>query len=122
MDPVSANEDMRADYSFLGPIKVPPQVDTPLKVGIAATPDFTLMSLSCFVEFLRLASDESDFSRQIYCAWDLLSHDEMPIRSSGGFEMLPTKLYGDPTDYSYIVVHGGILHSHTKVPDELYAF
>lgn len=92
------------------------------KVGIVPTPDFTLFSLSCFVEFLRLSSDESDFSRQIYCAWDLLSHDRQPVRSSCGFPLLPTKTYGDPAEYDYIVVHGGVLHGNTPVPEELYRF
>lgn len=77
------------------------------------------MSLSCFVEYLRLSADERDYSRQIYCAWDLLSHDEQPIPASCGFEMLPTRRFGDPRDYDYIVVHGGILHGTTPVPQAL---
>ncbi|WP_223540863.1 GlxA family transcriptional regulator [Pseudomonas sp. BF-RE-26] len=113
---------MRTDYSSLGPSKVPPQIEPSLKVGIVPTPDFTLFSLSCFVEFLRLSSDESDFSRQIYCSWELLSHDDKPIRSSCGFPLVPTKSYGDPTAYDYIVVHGGVLHGNTPIPVELYRF
>lgn len=113
---------MRADYSSLRPTKVAPKVDTPLRVGIAPTPDFTLMSLSCFTEFLRLSADESDFSRPIYCSWDLISHTEAPLVSSCGFPMLPTRLYGDPRAYDYVVIHGGILHGETPIPDELYRF
>lgn len=113
---------MRADYSFLEPLRPPPDVVMPLKVGIVATPDFTLMSLGCFVDCLRLSADERDFSRQIYCAWDLLSHDDQPIVSSCGFALAPTKRFGDPTDYDYIVVHGGILQSRLPFPDELYQF
>jgi transcriptional regulator GlxA family with amidase domain len=113
---------MRRDYSFLRPSKSAPEVEAPLRIGIVPTPDFTLMSLSCFVEFLRLSADEADFSRQIYCSWDLLSHAIAPIRASCGFTMLPTKIFGDPTDYDYVVVHGGQLHSSSPVPDELYRF
>ena len=113
---------MRADYSFLGPFKAPPEISAPLKVGIAPTPSFTLMSLAGFTEFLRLSADESDFSRQIYCQWDLLSHNHNPIKASCGFPLLPTKRFGDPSDYDYIVVHGGTLHSHDDVPEELYDF
>lgn len=113
---------MRRDYSSLAPSKIPLHIDAPLKVGIVPTPDFTLMSLACFVEFLRLSSDESDFSRQIYCAWDLLSHDDQPIAASCGFQMLPTKRFGDPCEYDFIIVHGGILRGKTPVPDALYRF
>ncbi|MFJ4027209.1 GlxA family transcriptional regulator [Paenarthrobacter sp. NPDC089989] len=98
------------------------QVDTPLRIGIAPTPDFTLLSLSCFVEFLRLSADERDYSRQLYCAWDLLSHDEQPILSSCGFPVTPTRLFGDPRDYDYVVVHGGIQHGTTPVPQALLDF
>jgi transcriptional regulator GlxA family with amidase domain len=112
----------RADYSFLKPEKTPPDIDVPMKVGIAPTPEFTLMSLASFVEFLRLSSDESDFSRPIYCSWELLSYDHSPIESSCGFPMVPTKIFGDPRDYDYIVVHGGILHGKKPYPDALYQF
>jgi len=112
----------RGDYSFLRPEKPAPKGVLPLRVGIAPTPDFTLMSLSCFVEFLRLAADESDFSRKVYCSWGLLSHDTAPIRSSCGFPMVPTQLFGKPGDYDFVVVHGGLLHSTETVPDALYGF
>ena len=113
---------MQADYSFLKPGKPPPDIDVPLKVGIVLTPEFTLMSLAGFVEFLRLSSDESDFSRQIYCSWELLSHNMNPIVASCGFPITPSKCFGDPADYDYIIVHGGILHGKVPYPDELYRF
>lgn len=113
---------MRQDYSFLRPSKLPPDVVAPLRVGIAPTPDFTLLSLACFVEFLRLSADESDFSRKVYCAWELLSYDDNLIYSSCGFGLAPTKLFGDPTDYDFIVVHGGLLHSGKVVDERLYQF
>lgn len=113
---------MHEDLPYAGPLRPAPQVDNPLRVGIVPTPDFTLMSLSCFIEFLRLSADERDYSRQVYCAWDLLSHDDQPISASCGFSMIPTRRFGDPLDYDYIVLNGGILHSRTPVPDELIAF
>lgn len=115
---------MRADYSFLAPLHPPPDAVTPLRVGIVATPDFTLMSLSCFVDCLRLAADERDFSRPIYCAWELLSHDDAPIIASCGFPVLPSARYADidPSAYDYIVVHGGLLQGERPFPPELHAF
>lgn len=113
---------MHRDYSFLKPSKIPPNIAVPLKVGILLTPEFSLMSLAGFVEFLRLSSDESDFSRQIYCSWDLLSHNMNPILASCGFPVTPSKCFDDPADYDYIVVNGGILHGTTPYPDRLYRY
>ena len=110
------------DYSFLGPRRSAPDVEPSLKVGIAPTPDFTLMSLSCFVEFLRHAADESDHSRRVYCDWTLLSHSLEKIRASCGFAIEPTGLFGDPRDFDYVVVHGGILHSREPIPQAFYDF
>ena len=112
-----------ADYSTLLPKKQPPEITPSLKVGIVLPPNFTLMSLACFVEFLRLASDEQDFSRQIYCSWSLLSHDWSPIVASCGFAIQPTALYDDQnSDYDYLIVHGGPLHSERDIPQQLYDF
>lgn len=113
---------MQPDYSQLGPSKPPPEITSPLRVGIVATPNFTLMPLACFTDFLRLAGDEGDFSRRIYCDWDLLSHSLDPIRSSCGLELTPGRTYGNPSDYDFIVVHGGILHADHRIPPELYDF
>ncbi|RFB81745.1 AraC family transcriptional regulator [Rhizobium leguminosarum bv. trifolii] len=113
---------MQRDYSQLGPSKPAPDITSPLRVGIVATPNFTLMPLACFTDFLRLAGDEGDFSRRIYCDWELLSHTLDPILSSCGLELTPGRTYGDPRDYDFIVVHGGILHADHRIPPELYDF
>lgn len=113
---------LQRDYAPLGPSKPPPDIISPLRVGIVVTPNFTLMPLGCFTDFLRLAGDESDYSRRIYCDWDLLSHTLDPVRASCGLELTPGRIYGDPRDYDVIVVHGGILHGDHKVPTELYDF
>ncbi len=112
----------RRDYSLLAPQKPAPESLPSLRVGIAPTPDFTLMSLACFVEFLRLAGDESDFSRPIYCDWRILSHSRAALTSSCGFKLAPQELFGDPARFDFVVVHGGILHSTMRPPDQLYDF
>ncbi len=114
----------KGNYQNLLPQKAPPKnTSVALKVGIVLPPNFTLMSLSCFVEFLRLASDEQDFSRQIYCSWSLLSHDYQAISASCGFSVEPTALFDDKdAEYDYIIVHGGTLHSNRDIPLALYQF
>lgn len=112
---------MRGDYQHLGPQKAPPEGVRPLRVAVAVTPEFTLMALACFTDFLRLAGDESDFSRRVHCDWQLVSHDLAPVRSSCGFALTPTRIYGDPRDYDVVVVHGGLLHRDPP-PAALYDF
>lgn len=108
------------NFPMLAPRMDPPVMDTPLKVGILLLPDFTLVSFSCLVEFLRLAADESDFSRKIYCRWSLLSDNDRPIRASCGFSVVPDAGLSDLDEYNYLIVCGGILHSSEAVPDYIY--
>lgn len=93
-----------------------------LRIGLLALPDFTLLSLSCFIDFLRLSADERDYSRQIYCSWDVLSHNLEPITSSCGIPLVPGRVFDDPKEYDFIVIHGGVLHGHTPVPEEYRQF
>lgn len=111
---------IRHDYGWAGPQMPPPKLEPPLKVAIVTTPDFTLMSLSCFVEYLRLAADENDFSRQIYCSWSLLAPDTQPIMSSCGFAMTPTADLSNLEQYDFVVFHGGTLHSQHRIPGYVY--
>ena len=80
-----------------------------LRVGFILCPEFTLVAFSAFLDTLRLAADEGDRSRPIYCKWDILSPDMSPIRSSAGVEVKPTMLLTSPSDFDYIVVVGGLL-------------
>lgn len=80
-----------------------------LRVGFVLCPDFTLVAFSAFLDTLRLAADEGDRSRPIFCKWDVLSPDMSPIRSSAGVEVKPTVLLTNPSDFDYIVVVGGLL-------------
>ncbi|MCP5084963.1 MAG: helix-turn-helix domain-containing protein [Alphaproteobacteria bacterium] len=110
------------DYSFLGPLNPREETQPLLRIGIAAAPDFTLFSLSNLVEVLRHSADEADFSRQLYCSWALLSHSTDKIRASCGLEISPIERFADPAKFDYVVILGGLLHSKTSVPDELYQY
>lgn len=94
----------------------------PLSVGIVLAPDFTLSAFSLFVDTLRLAADESDFSRPIHCRWTVMAETDAPIRSSCGVAVLPGSQFLDPAEFDYIVVVGGILHSAPKSHTALYAY
>jgi transcriptional regulator GlxA family with amidase domain len=83
----------------------------PLSVGILLANDFTLSAFSLFVDTLRLAADESDFSRPINCRWTIMAASNAPIRSSCGVQVLPGSGFLDPAQFDYIAVVGGILHN-----------
>lgn len=85
-----------------------------LKVGFVLCADFTLVAFSAFVDTLRLAADEGDRSRPIHCSWEVLSHDFNAIRSSAGIEVKPTREFGNPADFDYIVTVGGLLKGHSN--------
>lgn len=81
----------------------------PLSIGFILQSDFTLVAFSSFVDALRLAADDADRSRQVRCRWEVLSADMRPIRASCGIEVSPTREPGEPAEFDYVVVVGGLL-------------
>ena len=94
----------------------------PLSVGILLANDFTLSAFSLFVDTLRLAADESDFSRPIHCRWTIMAESAAPIRSSSGVQLLPGSPFLDPAQFDYIAMIGGILHNSQPANPALYAY
>lgn len=88
----------------------------PLTVGFLLTPGFTLLPFAGFVDALRLAADTGDRSRPIHCAWQVLAPDRRPIRSSSGMSVEPTADLGDPREFDYVVVVGGVLRALANAP------
>lgn len=93
-----------------------------LSIGFILQPDFTLVAFSSFVDALRLAGDEGDRSRQVRCRWAVLSHDMRPIRASCGIEISPSSELGDPGEFDYIVVVGGLLPGGRKLNPRLLSY
>lgn len=94
----------------------------PLSVGIVLAQDFTLSAFSLFVDTLRLAADESDYSRPIHCRWTVMAEADAPIRSSCGVAVVPGSGFVDPASFDYIVVVGGILHNNPTNQTTLYGY
>jgi transcriptional regulator GlxA family with amidase domain len=96
---------------------------TPLRVGFVLANNFTLTAFANFVDVLRLAADDGDFSRPIRCQWQIMSHSDDGIRSSCGAYIRPTSGFVDPADLDYVVVVGGLLHRgpqlHSKAQEYL---
>lgn len=93
-----------------------------LRVGFVPAHNFTLSALSLFVDTLRLAADEGDRSRPIRCHWSIMAASPQPIRASCGLTVNRTAPLGDPADFDYVVVVGGILHGGDQIDGETLAW
>ena len=89
---------------------------TALSIGFVLQPDFTLLAFAGFIDALRLAADERDGSRPIRCSWAVLSDGDAPIRASCGVCVNPTGVLGDPKQFDYLVVVGGLLAGGPRLP------
>ena len=88
-----------------------------LKIAILLCQEFSALPLAGFLDTLRHAADEDDRSRQVYCAWTILSHDEEPVRSSCGMRHLPDRtIEFDQLDFDYVLIHGGRMQGLPDVP------
>jgi transcriptional regulator GlxA family with amidase domain len=90
-----------------------------LSVGFVLQPDFTLVAFSSFVDALRLAADEADRSRPLRCRWEVLSADMRPVRASCGIEVSPSKELGEPGEFDYVVMVGGLLPGGRRLAPRL---
>lgn len=95
-------------------------IKTKLSIAFILAPNFTLLAFSAFVDTLRLSADEGDRSRPIQCAWTILSHNMMPIRSSCGVHICPTSELTDPSNFDYVAVVGGLLDGPKLAPELLH--
>lgn len=95
-----------------------PNVVPDLRVGFILSPRFTLLAFAAFIDGLRHAADEADFSRQIYCHWKIVGPKPDPITASCGVAVLPHEIFPDPRAFDYLVVVGGLLPSCLNHPPE----
>ena len=93
-----------------------------LRVAFVLARRFTLCAFANFVDVLRLAADEGDRSRPILCRWSVLSDAMSPVASSCGVKVQPDARPGDPRDFDYVVVVGGLLHGGEAMDDASIAY
>ena len=91
------------------PLKVQPLPPPRLRVGFILARRFTLCAFASFVDVLRLAADEGDRSRPILCRWRVLSATPDSVESSCGIRVSPEDRFGDPRQFDYITVVGGLI-------------
>lgn len=93
-----------------------------LRVGFVLARRFTLSAFANFVDVLRLAADEGDRSRPIRCSWRVLAASRDPVQSSCGIAVTPDEKLGDPSQFDYIVVVGGLIDEIERLAPEYTAF
>ena len=99
-----------------------PVIEPDIRVGLILSPRFTMLPFAGFLDVLRHAADEADRSQQVYCAWEVIGPTRAPVVSSGGVEVLPQALLGDPARFDCIVVVGGLLPASLEHPPETLEF
>lgn len=89
-----------------------------MRVGIILSPRFSLLPVASFLDALRHAADEADYSRQIYCSWKIIGPvaGEDVISSCGLASKVDTA-FPDPRDFDYLVVAGGHLPECLTLPE-----
>lgn len=86
-----------------------------LRVGLLLLPEFTLLALTGIIEALRIAGDDADRSRNLYCRWDIMAPGSAYLKSSCGLSVSPTSKLQPPENFDYIVVVGGRLEAHDRI-------
>lgn len=94
----------------------------PVQFGIVLLPNFTLTAFSGFVDLLRLASDDADFSKPVRCAWTIVGETLTSVRASCGIQVQPWQTFDEAGHFDYVVVIGGLLHSGPGVSDATLRF
>lgn len=90
-----------------------------LSIGFVLMPNFTMLALAAFLDTLRLAGDEGDRSRQVDCAWTLMSEDGRAVRASNGARIEPDGPLLDPCGFDYLTIIGGTLHDEAPLGERL---
>lgn len=94
----------------------------PLHVAITLLPRFTMVSFGGFVDALRLGGDIGDRSRPLACKWRLVGPNTHPVPSSCGAQIAHSEIFGDPAQFDYIVVIGGLLDGDSLYGTSLMSF
>ena len=113
--------DSRSAADFASVFTRPPAVldiAPDMRVGFILSPCFSLLPFASFIESLRHAADEADFSRQIYCHWKIIGATTEQINASCGVGISPHEIFPDYTEFDYIVVVGGQLPESLEQPQE----
>ena len=109
---------MNAESALFAAPPLPPDIEPDMRVGFILSPRFTLTPFAAFIDCLRHAADEADFSRQVYCHWKIVAPTAEPVTASCGVEVRPHALLPDDAAFDHLVVVGGLLPASMQHPEE----
>ncbi|SLN64187.1 HTH-type transcriptional regulator CdhR [Roseovarius albus] len=107
---------------LLSPFDQRDDLEPDLRLGFLLTPAFTILPLAGFIDAVRHSADDADHSRQVFCHWEVLSHDLTPVTSSAGLAITPWKTFPEAGQYDYLVIVGGLLDHLEEIPPETLEF
>lgn len=94
-----------------------------LSVAVVLAPSFTITPVAGFLDVLRLAADEADYSRQLSCRWTIVGdYAGEKITASCGMETTTWRAFDNPEQYDYVVVAGGRLPLSFELSAQGYEF
>ncbi|HCA5035431.1 TPA: helix-turn-helix domain-containing protein [Acinetobacter baumannii] len=114
------NVSAHAYEEILAPEEASSAINPDMRVAFILMNKFTLAPVTGLVESLRFAADKSFRSLQIYCKWDWMTFNNIPVVASCGLTIQPTtdfNLENLKKNYDYIVLAGGLL-SETREPPQ----
>ena len=95
-------------------------INPDMRVAFILMNKFTLAPVSGLAESLRFAADRSFRSLQIYCIWDWMTYQNIPVTASCGLTIQPTTDFNVQhlkENYDYVVIAGGLM-SETREPPQ----
>ena len=95
-----------------------PDAEPEVQVGFILSPSFSLLPFAAFVDCLRHAADDTDFSCPVHCNWKIVAPTMDPITASCGVEVSPHQLLPDVEELDHVVVVGGLLPASLAHPEE----
>lgn len=111
------------ELSSLFPAPPPlPDIEPDIRVGFILSPRFSFLPFAGFIEALRHAADEADFSRQIYCHWKIIGPSHEPVTASCGIDISPHEIFTDLPEFDYVVVVGGLLPECLDHAEETFSY
>ena len=113
---------MLGSTEIFPPAPPAPEIEPDLRVSIILSPCFTLLPFACLVDCLRYAADTADYSRKIYCHWQVIAPNLNPIQASCGVDVNPEQTLQQAGSADYLVVIGGRLPMTLEMPDETLEF
>jgi transcriptional regulator GlxA family with amidase domain len=119
--PLSSLQTSDLSSIFAAPPSMPDTLPD-IRVGFILSPSFSLLPFASFIESLRHASDEADFSRQIFCHWKVIGPTLDPVAASCGIQLAPQQTFPDFTGFDYLVVVGGLLPQCLEQPPETFEY